>query len=235
MKQLEVVPAPSGEKIEELVVNHHQPDAKATEINILSRSTNAETLRKLLEKQPPVESDLSNAIKSSPDPAKLVLDTSMALCTKNPEGGYDFNLLVTSDRCLLLLDQLKNLPLQIQIGHPVKDDAKKLAVHWKDKISKSKTDELEVVCFLKFLGIFGIVSEFKANDLLALLDSSYWQTVSPDLCQFLELDSAIPGDSHFFKSPTILNLYRRLSVKKCLNLVGFVHVAFLEQVSFKIS
>ncbi|KAJ4900694.1 FRIGIDA-like protein 5 [Raphanus sativus] len=218
VKQLEVVPAPSGEKIEELVVNHHQPDAKATEINILSRSTNAETLRKLLEKQPPVESDLSNAIKSSPDPAKLVLDTSMALCTKNPEGGYDFNLLVTSDRCLLLLDQLKNLPLQIQIGHPVKDDAKKLAVHWKDKISKSKTDELEVVCFLKFLGIFGIVSEFKANDLLALLDSSYWQTVSPDLCQFLELDSAIPG--------FIQNLIRTGYRLKAVNYIysfGMVH------------
>ncbi|CAF2011975.1 unnamed protein product [Brassica oleracea] len=197
VNQLNVVSPPCGEKIEELVV-HHQPDAKATsplstetEPNILSGSTNAETLRKLLEKQPPKESDISNAIRCSPDPAKLVLETSMALCPKTPEGGYDFKLLVTSDICLILLDQLKKLPLQIE--HPVKDDAKKLAVHWKDEISKSKTDELEVVCFLKFVGIFGIVSEFKANDLLALLDTSYWQTVSPDLCQFLGLDSAIPG------------------------------------------
>ncbi|KAF8105511.1 hypothetical protein N665_0157s0090 [Sinapis alba] len=196
--QLKVVPPPSGEKVEELVVNHHQPDAKATyplstetEPNIPSGSTNADTLRELLEKQLPEESDLSNAIKCTPDPAKLVLKTSMALCPKNPEGGYNFKLLVTSDRCFLLLDQLKKLSLQIE--HHVKDDAKKLAVHWKDEISKSKTDELEVVCFLKFLGIFGLVSEFKAYDLLGLLDSSYWQTVSPDLCQFLGLDNALPG------------------------------------------
>nr|ABE97195.1 unknown [Arabidopsis thaliana] len=36
-------------------------------------------------------------------------------------------------------------------------------------------------------------AEFKADDLLGLLDNSYWQTVSPDLCQFLGLDDAIPG------------------------------------------
>ncbi|RID59661.1 hypothetical protein BRARA_F02877 [Brassica rapa] len=223
VNQLKVVPPSSGEKAVELVVNHPQPDAKATnplstetELNILSCSTNADTLRKLLEKQPPVESDISNAIKCSPNPAKLVLETSMALCPKTPEGGYEFKLLVTSDRCLLLLDQLKKLPLQIE--HPVKDEAKKLAVHWKDEISKSKTDELEAVCFLKFVGIFGIVSEFKANDLLALLDSSYWQTVSPDLCQFLGLDSAIPG----FIQNLIKTGYRLKAVDYIYSL-GMVH------------
>ncbi|CAH2044556.1 unnamed protein product [Thlaspi arvense] len=175
-----------------------QPDGKATYLlstetksNILSGSINADMLRELVEKQHLVESDLFNAIKCTLDPAKLVLDTSMALCPKPPEGGYEFKLLVTSASCSLLLDQLKKLPGQA--GDPVKGDAKKLAVYWKEKISKSKTDEMEVVCFLKFLGIFGIVSEFEANDLLGLLDSSYWQTVSPDLCQFLGLDYAIPG------------------------------------------
>ncbi|ESQ32270.1 hypothetical protein EUTSA_v10005503mg [Eutrema salsugineum] len=193
-----VVSVPSGDKIEESGVNHQQEATKAnyassteTKPNILPGSINGEMLRELVEKQPLVESDLSNAIKCTPDPAKLVLDTSMALCPKNPQEGYEFKLLVTSASCSLLLDQLKKN--QAKIGHPVKGDAKKLAVYWKDKISKSKKDELEVVCFLKFLGIFGIVADFKANDLLSLLDNSYWQTVSPDLCQFLGLDNAIPG------------------------------------------
>ncbi|KAL0738722.1 hypothetical protein Bca4012_014932 [Brassica carinata] len=223
VNQLKVVPPSSGEKVEELVVNHHQPDAKETyplttetELNIHSGSTNADTLRKLLEKQPPVESYIFDAIKCTPNPAKLVLETSMALCPKF-EGGYEFKLLVTSDRCFLLLDQLKKLPLQIE--HPVKDDAKTLAAHWKDKISKSKTDELEVVCFLKFLGIFGIVSEFKANDLLGLLDSSYWKSVSPDLCQFLELDSAIPG---FIQN--LIKTGHRLKSVDYIYSFGMVHI-----------
>ncbi|XP_010494033.1 PREDICTED: FRIGIDA-like protein 5 [Camelina sativa] len=197
-KQVEVASIPSGNQIKEPGVNH-QPDAIAThpsstetKSNILPALINADMLRELVKKQPPKENeDLSNALKCTPDPAKLFLDTSMALCPTNAEGGYEFKLLVTSASCSLLLNQLKKL--LPQIGHPVKGDAKKLAVHWKDKILKSKMDELEVICFLQFLGIFGIVSEFKADDLLGLLDNSYWKTVSPDLCQFLGLDNAIPG------------------------------------------
>ncbi|CAH8326891.1 unnamed protein product [Eruca vesicaria subsp. sativa] len=223
VNQVKVVSAPSGEKVEESGVNHQQPDAKATyplstetEPKILSGSINADTLRKLLEKQPPKESDIFNAIKCTSDPAKLVLDTSMALCPKTPEEGFEFKLLVTSDSCSLLLDQLKKLPPQNE--HPMKADAKKLAVHWKEKVSKSKTDELEVVCFLKFLGIFGIVSEFKAHDLLGLLDSSYWQTVSPDLCQFLGLDSAVPG---FIKK--LIKTGHRLKSVDYIYSFGMVH------------
>ncbi|KAJ4877692.1 FRIGIDA-like protein 5 [Raphanus sativus] len=174
-----------------------QPDAKEThpssseaKPNNLCSSINPDMLRELLEKKP-LERDLSNAFRCTSDPAKLVLDTSMSLTPTNPEGGHQFKLLITSDSCNLLLDQLKKL--QAQIGNPVKGDAKKLAVYWRDKITKNKTDELEVVCYLKFLGIFGIVSEFKTSDLLTLLESSYWQTVCPDLCQFLGLDNAITG------------------------------------------
>ncbi|CAN7089628.1 unnamed protein product [Brassica rapa subsp. narinosa] len=187
----------TGEKIDESGVNH-QPDGKEThppsteaKPNNLCGSINADMLRELLEKKP-LESDLSNALRCTSNPAKLVLDTSMSLCPTNLEGSsYQFKLLITSDSCNLLLDQLKKLP--VQIGHPVKGDAKKLAVYWREKITKNKSDELEVVCFLKFLGIYGIVSEFKTSDLLTLLDNSYWHTASPDLCQFLGLDNAITG------------------------------------------
>lgn len=207
VNRLRSVSVPSGEKIKGPGVNH-QPDAKAiypssteTKPNILSGSINADMLRELVKKQPLEESDLSNALKCTPDPAKLVVDTSMALCPTNAEGVYEFKLLITSASCSLLMGQLKKLPPQI--GHPVKGDAKKLAVYWKDKLSKSKMDKLEVVCFLQFLGIFGIVSEFEANDLLGLLDNASWRTVSPDLCQFLGLVNAIPGDSLFSTLPLL--------------------------------
>lgn len=210
MKQLEGVSVPSGKQVKESGVNHQadsmatHPSSTETKPNILSVSINANMLRELVKKQPLEESeDISNAFKCTPDPAKLVLDTSMALFPTNAEGGYEFKLLVTSASCSLLLNQLKKL--LPQIGHPVKGDAKKLAIYWKDKISKSKRDELEVICFLQFLGIYGIVSEFKADDLLGLLDNSYWKTVSPDLCQFLGLDNAIPGDSPFLCSFVIAN------------------------------
>ncbi|CAA0405082.1 unnamed protein product [Arabidopsis thaliana] len=198
VKQPEVVSVPTGKQVKESGVDHqpdtiaNHPSSTETKLNILSGSINADMLRELVEKQPLKESeDLSNALKCTPDPAKLFLDTSMALCPTNTEGEYEFKLLITSASCSLLLNQLKKL--LPKIGHPVKGDAKKLAVYWKDKITKSKRDQLEVICFLQFLGIFGIVSEFKADDLLGLLDNSYWQTVSPDLCQFLGLDNAIPG------------------------------------------
>ncbi|EOA19886.1 hypothetical protein CARUB_v10000134mg [Capsella rubella] len=198
VKRVEVVSIPSGNQIKESGVNH-QPDTIAThpsstetKPNVLPSFITADMLRELVNKQPLNESeDLSNALKCTPDPAKIFLDTSMALCATNAEGGYEFKLLVTSASCSVLLNQLKKL--MPQIGHPVKGDAKKLAIYWKDKILKCKRDELEVICFLQFLGIFGIVSEFKANDLLGLLDNSYWQSVSPDLCQFLGLDNAMPG------------------------------------------
>ncbi|CAA7038132.1 unnamed protein product, partial [Microthlaspi erraticum] len=155
---------------------------------ILSGSINADMLRKLVGgNQPIVESDLSNAFKCTPDPAKLVLDTCMTLCPTSSE----FKLLIDSPTCSVLLNHLeKQKP---QIGQPLKGYAKKLAAHWKYKISNNKADDLEIVCFLQFLGIFGIVSEFKAYDLLALLDTPYWRNVSPDLCQSLGLDKDIIG------------------------------------------
>ncbi|KAF8053970.1 hypothetical protein N665_1358s0005 [Sinapis alba] len=201
---------------------NHQPDAKAThppstetKPNKLCGSFNADILRELLEKKP-LERDLSNAFRCTSDPAKLVLDTSMSLYPTNPEGSYQFKLLVTSDNCSLLLDQLKKLPAQI--GNPVKGDAKKLAVYWRDKISKNKTDELEVVCFLKFLGIYGIVSEFKTSDLLVLLDNSSWQTLCPDLCQFLGLDKAITG---FIQN--LIKTGHRLKAVNYIYSFGMVH------------
>ncbi|KAJ4877690.1 FRIGIDA-like protein 5 [Raphanus sativus] len=185
--------------IEESGVNHQQdtnpihPLSTETKPSNLCGSINpniSDMLRALLEKKP-LKRDIFNAFRCTSDPAKLVLDTSMSLCPTNPEGGYQFKLLVTSDSCNLLLDQLKKR--HAQTGNPLKGDAKKLAVYWRDKITKNKSDELEVVCFLKFLGIFGIVSEFNTSDLLSLLENPYWQTVCPDLCQFLGLDNAITG------------------------------------------
>ncbi|KAG2316535.1 hypothetical protein Bca52824_019657 [Brassica carinata] len=215
------VSVPSGEKTDESGVNG-QPDAKPTHSlstetkpTTLSGSINADMLRELLEKKP-LERDISNALRCTSDPAKLVLDTSMSLCPTNTEGSYQFKLLVTSDSCSLLLDQLKKL--QAQIGNPMKGDAKKLAVYWRDKITKNKTDELEVVCFLNFLGIYGIVSEFKTSDLLGLLENSYWQTVCPDLCQFLGLDNAITG---FIQN--LIKTDHRLKAVNYIYSFGMVH------------
>ncbi|XP_013610577.1 PREDICTED: FRIGIDA-like protein 5 [Brassica oleracea var. oleracea] len=182
---------PSGDKIGESGdASPTHPLSTEAKPNNLCGSISADMLRELLEKKP-LERELSNAFRCTSNPEKLVIDTSMSLCPTNLEGSYQFKLLITSDSCNLLLDQLKKLP--VQIGHPVKGDAKKLAVYWREKITKNKSDELEVVCFLKFLGIYGIVSEFKTSDLLTLLDTSYWHTACPDLCQFLGLDNAITG------------------------------------------
>nr|XP_018461627.1 PREDICTED: FRIGIDA-like protein 5 [Raphanus sativus] len=130
------------------------------------------------------------------------------LCPGERPGSLLQEYLISSDRAARLPFGTGNLmeaqkarrekikadaTMALEIGNPVKGDAKKLAVYWRDKITKNKTDELEVVCFLKFLGIYGIVSEFKTGDLLTLLESSYWQTACPDLCQFLGLDNAITG------------------------------------------
>ncbi|KAL1220857.1 FRIGIDA-like protein 5 [Cardamine amara subsp. amara] len=171
------------------------PSSSQTKSNIFSGSITADMLRELLKKTSLGESeDLFNALKCTQDPAKLVLDTSMALFPSNPKGSYEFKLLITSANCFLLLNQMKKL--MPQIGDTVKHDAKKLAVYWKDKFPMSKQCNLEVICFLEFLGIFGIVSEFKANDLLGLLNNSYWRTVSPNLFQFLALEYAIPDFIH---------------------------------------
>lgn len=128
--------------------------------------------------------EVSNALKASVDPAKLVLDSMQGFYPSNSsqEGiKYDANIIRRS--CILLLDELKKFsPV---ISSHVKEESLKLASEWKGDLSVSNKDSLEVLGFLKLVATYDLGSSFDASELQMLLD------IISQHCQTSELQQAL--------------------------------------------
>ncbi|KAJ4844117.1 hypothetical protein Tsubulata_028152 [Turnera subulata] len=154
----------------------------------------AEDLRSFLNKNENfdlVHEKVSDVLHQETHPAKLVLDTINDPSSSNMKGNNSFRLGLSLDRCLTLLEQLRKL--KHQNNPKVTDEASKFARDWKTKLeSTNKNDPLEVLCFLQFLAAFSLANLFKPGWLLGLLDTDYWKSKAPDLCQVLGLVEEIP-------------------------------------------
>ncbi|KAG8478911.1 hypothetical protein CXB51_028761 [Gossypium anomalum] len=137
--------------------------------------------------------EISDALQLAPDPARLVLD---AISTFNkPEssnthekkwnGFNSGNLCHVRKSCILLLEQLRTFPFQID-PH-VNEEVLKLAFDWKERALKG----VVAYGFLQLIVTYSLISGYEADELFGLLviASEYHQ--SPALCLALGLTDKI--------------------------------------------
>ncbi|XP_021282692.1 uncharacterized protein LOC110415382 isoform X3 [Herrania umbratica] len=148
-----------------------------------------------------MHSEISDALQLGPDPAKLVLDAvSMFHYSKsgNPpkskkksEDGFRSDALCKVRKsCILLLEQLRTFPFQIE-PH-VNEKVLKLAVDWKERTLKHRKGVM-VYGFLQLIVTYCLMSAYDADELLGLLVIASDYRQSPDLCLALGLADKIPG------------------------------------------
>ncbi|XP_048429015.1 putative leucine-rich repeat-containing protein DDB_G0290503 [Pyrus x bretschneideri] len=114
--------------------------------------------------------EISGILQASSDPAKLVLDAMQgfypsSLVVENKECDFDVSVIRRS--CILLLQELKRV--SPQINPPVREEARKLAGDWKDKMTVAVENGLEVLGFLLLITTFDLTSTYPESELQSLL------------------------------------------------------------------
>ncbi|KAF9610264.1 hypothetical protein IFM89_021825 [Coptis chinensis] len=82
------------------------------------------------------------------------------LKSKKARGG---ELGVIRRTCVLLLEGLE------LVKPVISEEAKKLAVDWRGKVTVGSDDQLEALVFLQLLASYGLVNEFNVDEVLDLL------------------------------------------------------------------
>ncbi|KAB2058703.1 hypothetical protein ES319_A11G252100v1 [Gossypium barbadense] len=137
--------------------------------------------------------EISDALQLAPDPARLVLDAistfnkpeSLNTHEKKWNGFNSGNLCHVRKSCILLLEQLRTFPFQID-PH-VNEEVLKLAFDWKERALKG----VVAYCFLQLIVTYSLISGYEADELFGLLviASEYHQC--PALCLALGLTDKI--------------------------------------------
>ncbi|KAF8409693.1 hypothetical protein HHK36_005772 [Tetracentron sinense] len=138
-----------------------------------------------------IRDEVSVAFLSASDPGKLVLDAMQGFYRPNSRRGKDWKLDAIRRTCLLLLEQL--MKVSTQIKPQVRENAKKLAVEWKGKLTTDGESPLEALAFLQLLATYGLVSVFNADELIDIIVSvTGRRQYLPHLCRVLDLTDKMP-------------------------------------------
>ncbi|XP_038897630.1 FRIGIDA-like protein 1 [Benincasa hispida] len=113
----------------------------------------------------PVRNELPAALKCAPDQEALVLDAMNGFFNANSNSKQN-NLKLSNVRrgCILLLETLMdNCP---NVSNHVTERAKKLALEWKQSLSKDGKDPLDALGFLHLVAAYKLTSEFNVDELV---------------------------------------------------------------------
>ncbi|XP_074320873.1 uncharacterized protein LOC141657511 [Silene latifolia] len=154
------------------------------------------------------------ALKSAPDPAKLVLDTSWSFF----ETGLDE---VDNDairtRCIYLLEQL--IKLSPPINPDVEHEAREFAAFWKGRLSLATPVPITHFGYLHLLAAYKLAKSYKGGLLLSCFKTSYFAAKlyppekNVDLCCALGVQDEIPD---FVRS--LIQRQKHLEAVKCISL-----------------
>ncbi|XP_073265341.1 uncharacterized protein [Populus alba] len=114
----------------------------------------------------------------SAEPAKVVLD----IVQNWKKGLAGFDASVNRDNVVLLEQLMKVSP---KISPQVKEAATKLAVLWEKNIRLETEDSMEVLMFLLFLAVYGLVSCFRRDRILRLVRVIAQQKQAPEIFKAL--------------------------------------------------
>ncbi|XP_010546648.2 PREDICTED: FRIGIDA-like protein 5 [Tarenaya hassleriana] len=146
-----------------------------------------------LKKCPQLHVEVSDALKASPDPARLVLDVLQRLYSPSPtikETEIDED--VVRKGCICLLECLMAISPEIKPG--VQAEAIKLATEFKDKTLVKAENAVEVMGFLHFLAAFSLAYAFSNGELQSLFDVVTLRRYAPSLVKALGLSALASVD-----------------------------------------
>ncbi|URE11845.1 Frigida-like protein [Musa troglodytarum] len=132
-----------------------------------------------------IRNELGAAIRSAPDPAKLVLDAMDGFHRPRAEGEKDGDVQVIKRTCLSLLEQVQILAPEIKSS--VKDQARKVAAEWKGKILDDNDKGMDAFAFLQLVATYRLASEFNTDEILDLFVLISRRKQALDLCKRLGL------------------------------------------------
>ncbi|CAL5341637.1 unnamed protein product [Camellia sinensis] len=166
-----------------VIVNSARPELKS-----FCENMDGLGLRKYMIERPKVRNsirvELPDALRGAPDAAAMVLDAMEGFYVANSKGDKDFELCTVRRCCVVLLEELQGLKVEI-IRAEVKVRAMKLAAEWKGKVSVGGENPLEALAFLHLLAAYGLADGFDVEELLefAVIAAKFRQAT--ELCRVL--------------------------------------------------
>jgi hypothetical protein len=135
----------------------------------------------------------------SAEPAKVVLD----IVQNWKKGVTGFDASVNRDNVVLLEQLMKVSP---KISPQVKEAATKLAVLWEKNIRLETEDSMEVLMFLLFLAVYGLVSCFSRDRILRLVRVIAQQKQAPEIFKALGFADKDLAPGKFTDSSLLTNI-----------------------------
>ncbi|XP_021742367.1 FRIGIDA-like protein 4b [Chenopodium quinoa] len=157
-----------------------------------------------------------DALRYAPDPRKLVIEVTRTFYQRFSDMD---TATIHKDSCILLLEQL--MKLSPPIMDDVKEEARQLAITFKDTKGRTPTDNYG---FLLFVAAFELADCFDANDLVFMFGSLYggpkiyWHEQQV-LCSALGLSDNIPGLIKFY-----IERHKLLTAVKCICIFKLEHI-----------
>ncbi|XP_009779774.1 FRIGIDA-like protein 5 isoform X1 [Nicotiana sylvestris] len=136
--------------------------------------------------------EVFKALQMSPDPAQLVLDAMEGFYPPHlRKGETEFEGSVARRSCILLLEQLIRVSPDIQDF--VRGVARNIARDWRVKMKVTKGNQHEILGFLYLLAAYNLVSSFKVDYLMILLEIVAKHDKFAELCGSLGMKQNLPG------------------------------------------
>ncbi|KMT13519.1 hypothetical protein BVRB_4g082990 [Beta vulgaris subsp. vulgaris] len=137
---------------------------------------------------------ISNALKLSNDPAKLVLaavDGFFLPHSSNKCDSLAYEVSAIRKSCVLLLELVMNI--KPCISEAVRKEAAKVANEWRDKMRVEGESDILVLGFLLFLVTYDLWSDFEKKELQRLYKTVGQHRVAPQLCLRLGISKMMNG------------------------------------------
>ncbi|PSS06047.1 FRIGIDA-like protein [Actinidia chinensis var. chinensis] len=140
-----------------------------------------------------IKAELPDALRHAPDAPTMVVDAMAGFYApdskKNKKGDKDVELCAIRRNCVVLLESL--MRLGVEIGGEVREKAKKIAMDWKRNMSVNGDNPLEVLGFLHLLATYGLADCFSVEDLVdfTVVIARFHQSV--ELCRVLAFGDRI--------------------------------------------
>lgn len=131
-----------------------------------------------------IRDDLYNALKVSVDSGKLVLEAmKWFFSLEKKKGDIDPEVAAVRRSSVLLLEEL--MRVRPVIKAEVREEAVKLALEWKAKLSVGMENSLKIFGFLLLLSVFGLTGEFHSDEVLDLFVCVLQRKQAPELFRAL--------------------------------------------------
>jgi hypothetical protein len=137
--------------------------------------------------------DLCNALKVSVDSGKLVLEAMKWFYSlEKKKGDIDPEVAAVRRSSVLLLEEL--MRVRPVIKAEVREEAVKLAVEWKAKLSVGVENSWKIFRFLLLLSAFGLTGEFQSDEVLDLFVCVLQRKHAPELFRALGFADKASGE-----------------------------------------